>query len=272
MSDPTQPVHLEQFEHHPMLGRHMQLDPRSLVGPYRLENTPELISRRLRSVHWGRRLPILDQGNLGPILSKMGVEGNVLGCCVGMSYAGALGTEPNASVIPQVLGTAWGDPMLYQEAQAFVVRRYSVLTAQDPFEGQWPTEDTGTDGLTACKEARSRGEIKGYRTATTLRGLVSLLQDGPVMMGVKWFNRFFDPDAHGRIDPVGWADSGEAGGHEIVVTGVDLHRGSDRELDRAVFQFANHWSEQWGEHGYAWFGGRTYELLRSTIDLYQIVV
>lgn len=257
------------YPHHPLLGRNMQLDARSLQGPRLIENVASLWRQRLRSVHWPRRLAILNQGALRAALERYGIAEDALGCCVAMATTGLLGTAPHDH-IAEILGLSrYTDGTEAERATDWALAFYADCTEADPFAGSWPVDDTGTDGLTACKVAKARGLISSYRHASTLRGLVTMLQDGPVLLGVPWRERFFEPDRHHRIDPVGWADTAEAGGHEIEVVGVELWRNDPDQLDRAVFRFANSWGTSWAEDGYAYFGGRTYELLRSGIDVRQ---
>lgn len=254
MHDSPTPLLRDFDRQDPRLGRRQQLDARSL--PFMVERIPAELRRPLRSTRWGRSLRILDQGDLG--------------ACVGFASTGLLGTAP-FDCLDEVLGvTAYTDGDLAKRAHDYAEALYSECTAKDPYEGAWPPEDTGTDGLTACQVLKARGVIGAYRHASTLRGLVELLQDGPVLMGMPWHERFFEPDHEGRIDPVGWADTPEVGGHEVVIEGVALDAHEPAALDRALLICANSWSERWGMMGGRFLmGGRTYELLRSSIDLRQ---
>lgn len=244
MHDAPQPLLREYPRTDPRLGRKLQLDARSL--PFMVTAAAP---RTLRSVHWPRPLPILDQGDLG--------------ACVGFAATGALGSVPLASFehAAALLPDA-------EMARAFARDLYSETTAIDPFDGAWPPEDTGTDGLSVCKVLKRRGVISSYRWASSLAGLVTLLQDGPVLMGMPWHAAFYEPDAEtGRIDPTGWEDSELLGGHEVEIVGVRLDPSGD--LERAVFLVANSWGAGWGMAGYFTMGGRTYTLMRDHVDLVQ---
>jgi hypothetical protein len=226
------------------LGRKLQLDARSL--PYMVAAADP---RTLRSVHWPRLAPILDQGDLG--------------ACVGFAMTGALGSMPLAAFEQIADAVSAG-------ASDFARGLYSEATAIDPWEGAWPPEDTGTDGLSAAKVLKRRGLISSYRHATSLPALVTALQDGPVAMGMPWMNAFFEPSGAGAfvdLDPE-WMDSGLAGGHEVLITGVDLSPSG--QLSGAVFTVANSWSAGWGDHGYFRMHGQTYTALRQDIDLIQL--
>lgn len=242
-TDPT-PLIREYPRSDPRLGRKLQLDARSL--PYMVTAADP---RTLRSVHWPRRLPILDQGPLG--------------ACVGFTMASALGTYP-LSAFPQLRGVVGSGT----EATDFAQGLYSEATAIDPWEGTWPPEDTGTDGLSAAKVLKRRGLISGYRHASSLAGLLTLLQDGPVAMGMPWHEGFFEPDEDGRIDTDGRADTPMVGGHEVLVVGVVLDPSG--HLDQALLTVANSWSPGWGDRGYFRMAGALYERLRSDVDLIQL--
>lgn len=229
----------------PRLGRKLHLDARSL--PYiRTAADP----RTLRSVSWPRPLPILNQDDLG--------------ACVGFTAAGALGSLPLAA-FPMIAG---GLGATVDQAEDYARGIYSEATAVDPWEGAWPPEDTGTDGLSAAKILKRRGLIGSYLHATDLAQLITLLQDGPVMMGLPWYEAFFEPEPDGRIDPRGWADTRVAGGHEVLILGVEL--AANGILEHAIFIVANSWGKGWGLSGFFKMGAYTYSLLRADIDLIQL--
>jgi len=229
------------------LGRNLWLDARSLA--YRVEGDPDLMALRLRSVRWDRVLPVLDQGDLG--------------ACTGYAGTGMLGTAPywwqvGQYVVPQDAG----------HASRFAVKLYSDATKVDPWPGQYPPDDTGSSGLAVCKVLKTRGTITGYRWATSARGLVRLLQDGPVMMGMPWHSAFFEPDRSGFIDNGQWWTSGVAGGHEVEVVAVDVN---ERDLSASVLTCVNSWGSSWGDAGRFRMRVGTYERLRG-VDLKQFVV
>lgn len=229
------------------LGRKMQLDSRSL--PYMVS---EADPRTLRTVTWPRRIPILDQGDVG--------------ACVLYSMVGALGSAPLAffedmvSLLPNV-----------EEAGFLALYLYEQTSGIDPFAGQWfrdgSGQDTGTDGLSAAKVLKRRGMVSSYRHARSLVGLLTLLQDGPVCMGMPWYDTFFEPDEDGHIDPRGWADGQVVGGHEVLVMGAEVDRD---HLERSTMIVANSWGQGWGQDGYFKMTGQTYLELRDRVDLIQL--
>jgi hypothetical protein len=222
------------------LGRNLWLDARSLA--YMVENAIAEMVQPVRSVTWDRKISILDQGSLGS--------------CTGNAGTGALGTEPYWSRIG-------ADQLELDEEYAVLL--YSDATLVDAWPGQWPTEDTGSSGLAICKVLKRRGTIRGYRWARSPHGLLHLLQAGPALLGMPWYEAFFDPDVAGFIDtdPT-WPSSGVAGGHELELVGVEV---DSRDVYSSVVTFANSWG-MWGDAGYGRMRLRTYEQL-SGCDLKQ---
>lgn len=233
------------------LGRNQWLDGRSLA--YMVENSARAMSGSLGSCLWERTLPILDQGDLGS--------------CTGNAGIGALGTEPFFDAVGRdALGDAANDATAAEE---LAVQLYSDATRVDGYPGVWPPDDTGSSGLAICKVLKARGTISGYRWARTAHGLLRLLQDGPVLQGMPWYEAFFDPDPDGFIDSdPAWRSSRLAGGHEVEAIGVELNE--DNVFDSAIV-YCNSWGANWGQDGRFRMRLRTYESL-SGIDLKQFVV
>src|SRR5262249_27564712 len=157
------------------------------------------MNTKLRNQTWERKITILDQGQVGS--------------CTGNAGTGALGTEPfyskvGASVLPDANdGTA---------LEKFAVQLYTDATVVDGYPAEYPEEDTGSSGLAICKVLKTRKTIKGFRFARTAYGLLTLLQNGPVLQGMPWYNAFFEPGDKAFIDAdPKWEASGKAGGHEV---------------------------------------------------------
>lgn len=180
----------------PSLGRHVNHDPRS--RRFRFTAT----KAALDPVFHARHVPIFDQGNLGS--------------CTGNAALGILATGPywdalSGSARQYGLQTAVGNRIPWTEEGA--VGLYSAVTAADEFDGTYPPDDTGSDGLSAAKVLQSNGIIPGYQHAFGSVEALAALQHFPLLVGTEWTESMFRPDGRGRI-----AFRGPAiGGHEWIV-------------------------------------------------------
>ncbi len=244
-------VKFEEAVHEGMrLGRNLWLDARSVL--HMIEDNVQAMGVPYQSKEWQRVVDILDQGDLGS--------------CTGNAGTGALGTEPFYDVAGKDVLPAADDPSGLEE---YAVKLYSDATEVDAYAGRYPPEDTGSSGLAICKVLKTRGTIKGFRWARSAYGFIRLLQDGPVLQGMPWYNAFFEPDAKGFIDSnSNWPSSGHAGGHEVEALGVELD--TQNVLD-SVITYANSWTNSWGDAGRFRMRLRTYEQL-DHVDLKQFVV
>jgi hypothetical protein len=229
----------------PRLGRTLHLDARSLA--YAVERDAAAMGRTPKTVLWQRVLGILDQGSLGS--------------CTGNAGVGALGTQPFYDAMGRQM------PLDVAAAERYAVQLYADATRLDVWPGSYPPEDTGSSGLAVCKVLRSRGVIAGYRWATSPAGLARLLQEGPVLLGMPWYERVLRAGAHGFIDRPGWRGTPIAGGHEVELIGIQV---DEHDLSKSVLTFANSWG-QWGDGGYGRFRVSTYAAL-SGCDVKQYVI
>jgi hypothetical protein len=98
---------------------------------------------------------------------------------------------------------------LLTEADALAI--YSAATRIDPSPGEYPPNDTGSNGLSVAKVAKKLGLIGSYTHAFGLDHFIGALQLSPVLLGIHWYQDMFTPDAKGFVHPGGTL----AGGHEI---------------------------------------------------------
>lgn len=192
------------------LGRNVNHDPRSLR--YLVPSQGMQVSKT-----WSRRTPVLDQGDLGS--------------CTGNASVGVLGTDPFFAGLDQ-----------HEDLdETLAVEVYSLATSLDPFDGAYPPDDTGSDGLSAAKACKQLGLISGYQHATSLSAMVDALQVGPVIVGVNWYEGFDNPDLAGKVKVSGAV----RGGHEFEVCGVDV--------EARMFHAVNSWGTSWGKSGHFFF-------------------
>jgi hypothetical protein len=202
------------------LGRHIRHDPRSLQYLVPETDKPE-------TVEWERRIPILDQGNLGS--------------CTGNALTGALGTSPNYEQLPAQVQSSLNE--------TFAVQAYSWGTAEDSYPGQYPPEDTGCDGLTLAMVAKEHDWSPGNTHITSLAAAHEAIKHSGFMTGVSWMSGMDNPNSEGVVHATGRV----RGGHEPFVTGYNATTG--------LWKVANSWSDSWGKDGYFYLPDEDYDKL-----------
>ena len=111
-------------------------------------------------------------------------------------------------------------------------------------EASLPDGDTGLDWGTSVRAGAeavtSLGRLKTYLWAFTLQpALEFVLTQGPVVLGINWYNSFSRPDSEGviRISQ----NARVEGGHAILWRGADTKRG--------LALLSNSWGDDWGRSG-----------------------
>lgn len=202
----------------PRLGRHVNHDSRSLLYRVQAEDLSTL-----KSIRHERYIPTLDQGQLGS--------------CTGNAAVGCLGTGIfwSTAEVVSVL-----NPTDAVADEAYAVNVYSAATQLDPYSGEYPPTDTGSDGLSVAKVLQKLGLIAGYQHATSFAAALTALSKQPVMVGTAWLKDMSTPANDGRLVVSG----DEVGGHEYVLDELDV--------ENQVVWMHNSWSDSWGIEGRAY--------------------
>jgi hypothetical protein len=189
------------------LGRLLNHDPKSRNFPAPTAAGP------VRSVVWTRYGQSLDQGNLGS--------------CTGNALAHWHNTRPNHAARKPL------------DTEADALAYYTRATQLDPFAGQMPDEDTGSDGNSVCKAGREAGILLSWTHVFGFDHLLNALQHGSVLTGSNWYPSMFNPSPAGYVE----IGSGErpVGGHEYLYQGVNLR-------DRYLWAVQS-WGPTWGLKG-----------------------
>lgn len=122
--------------------------------------------------------------------------------------------------------------------EADAERAYSRATQIDPFDGQWPPTDTGSDGLDACRAGVEFGWLRGYTHAFGLDACLRALTLQPVMIGINWYRSMMSPPKSGVL-----SISGDVvGGHEVALTAI---------TQSGMVRVLNSWGASWSVSGTA---------------------
>lgn len=263
-------ITVHQYDVQPGLGRHLVLDPRSLA--YRRAYTGDPI----KPIEWAPRVPVLNQQSLlaqGIHTSQLfsGVDDvDALGSCTANAATACLSVLHDAKSCADA-GLDVSDPVA---AEQWALGLYADATRRDEWNDYtWPSQDCGSSGLGVAKALRDRGLIDQYGHATTAEELCTLLQSGPVLMGLPWYDAWFEPGGGLALldDLTGWADSPVSGGHEVCITALETVAADGDQLiyEHTVLRVQNSWSASWGDDGSFRMSLAVYQQLRAEIDLIQ---
>lgn len=151
-------------------------------------------------MYWGRG-PVLDQGSSGH--------------CVGFGFADWGNTLP----VDDNYQDADGDAIYYE---------CKVIDRE-------PQQEDGTYVRTGAKAMKKRGRLSAYAFGSLSDAKTFLLNHGPVVFGIDWYDGMFTPDAQGVVRPTG----NVAGGHGITAYGADA----------TYCYLQNSWGTSWGRDG-----------------------
>lgn len=100
---------------------------------------------------------------------------------------------------------------------------YHLATQFDPFQGEWPPDDTGSSGLASAKAAQKLAFGGEYRHVFDgANGVVQQIQEGRVVScGTAWYEGMFTPNAKKIIEPTGKV----VGGHQYAAHGYNAKKG-----------------------------------------------
>lgn len=150
------------------------------------------------------------------------------GACAGFGWANELACRPVS-----VLGVTnkLARERLYWEAQKI-----------DPWDGgSYPGATPvyeGTSVLSVAKVVQSLGAITEYRWCENLQDLILAVgYEGPVVLGVNWYDGMYQPDAKNYVHVTG----SQIGGHCLIARGVNV--------TRKYFRLRNSWGANWGFNG-----------------------
>jgi hypothetical protein len=217
----------EPSKHGGPLGRNVNHDPRS--RGFRVSKARGTRDRVLHKRH----SRVFDQGDIGS--------------CTGNALVGALSCDPLFRADDR-----WGEKK--------AVQAYSLATRLDPFDGEYPPDDTGSDGNSVCKAGVQLGWLARWEHAFGIMDALDALQVGPVITGVDWYESFDRPSDSGVIKIGGQI----RGGHEFVV--VSYAPAID-PLDSLVGCWQS-WGMHYGLHGRFYMTVRTWgELLDADGDV-----
>jgi hypothetical protein len=207
------------------LGRLLEHDEQS--RGFQAAASPTL--RTVTHPHFG---PILNQGELHAqtvvatwFIQNYGVPiPPALGSCTGNSGVHTLGTRP-----------------LYQGHQYSeidAIKLYSRATWLDQWGGnEFPPTDDGSSALGVAKALKESGEITSYTHAFGLTHTLGAVVNGPVMIGVNFYEDMFKLNKNGFMVPGGDL----AGGHEMTIVGVNTKANYVTGI--------NSWGPGWGLKG-----------------------
>lgn len=218
-------IYRERLPFHPLLGRNIHLDSRSLAFALQPRAVPIVDVRHLSFIG------ILDQGQIGSC------TGNAIVSCIYHAPFFAAASKPWATYTPDEPGA---------------LRAYAKATSEDGYQGTFTYpppggDDTGSDGLTVCKVMKEAGDVAGYQASLDLDSSLQALMAAPGPTGIPFFNSMFDTDSSGLMTVT--TASGLAGGHELCVDQVVTAGAVGNGTGKTLVGGPNSWGPTWGDAG-----------------------
>lgn len=133
-------------------------------------------------------------------------------------------------------------PQFAQLTNADAIKFYKYATTIDPFPGQYPPTDTGSDGISALNSLIHYGLIKSQTPCVDREQARQEVQSRACIFGTSWTNDMFFPDQCGHVKVGDLSKVNIAGGHEVAYVGLELATTTHTERD----WFFNSWDDDWG--------------------------
>jgi hypothetical protein len=221
----------------------------------------------LRPVDWEPKVGVLDQEDLlaqGIRVSQFipgAKDVDALGSCTANATTGKLSSILSPPEFVRFTGSTSAAP--YDDvvaAEKGAIRFYHTCTDQTgkPAE-EWPPTDCGSTGAYVVQELVRQGLASGAKIAVGATNIVSLLQQGSLIVGQPFLNAWEEPNAAGFIDGNGSVTTlkqqiagGIAGGHETILTAIEklvLTRTGAIDAAKTIIRFRNSWAKGWGDNG-----------------------
>lgn len=244
----------------------------------------------LKEVDHEPKIAVLDQSDLlsqgihvsAFLPGAQDVDG--LGSCTANAAVSALSNLLSLNQFAKFVEVAApSDP--YRQAvrlEKAAIRFYHACTAQTGEPAQeWPPTDCGSSGAYVVQELQHLQLASGAKIASGADNIVSLLQQGGLIVGQPFLNAWEQPDAWGFIDGDGSAatleaqlQQGVAGGHETYLSAIErlaLLPTGHVDPRKTVLRFRNSWSAAWGDHGSYRAHLSTYMALQGSSDFRLIL-
>ena len=155
----------------------------------------------------------------------------------------AVGPTLNQGSTPHCVGFAgadWGN-CLPVDDEWDDSQGHALYYAVKVLEGE-PGEENGAWVRDLAKVLKNEGRIGTYAFGNLATARAFVLTQGPVVLGIRWYEDMDRPDSEGRVRPTGDL----RGGHAVLLYGADP--------DYAYLQ--NSWGDGWGDHGCCRIGWR----------------